>query len=105
MEELTKETQKLICLVYREYLERRKNGFSRDNAAFFRFNFANDIPQLLKYNSDDLESCLTELSKKLYVKKYIDGGFKLESKGIAMMETRFRNGIKEVLSFVKEIVF
>lgn len=104
LEELTKETQKLICLVYKEYLERRKNGFSRDNSAFFRFNFAKDIPQLLKYNPDDIESCLTELSKKGYVKKYVDGGFKLESKGIVMMENRFKNGIKEIVSFIKQIV-
>lgn len=43
MEELTKETQKLICLVYKEYSDRRKNGSDRNNAVFFRFNFADDI--------------------------------------------------------------
>ena len=88
MEELTKETQKLICLVYKEYSDRRKNGSDRNNAVFFRFNFADDIPQLSKYSSDDLDSCLTELSKKEYIKKYVDGGFRLEVKGIAMMEDR-----------------
>lgn len=104
MDELTRETQKMLCLVYKEYLDRRKNNIDRESAKFFRFNFYEDIPQLSQYSQNDISSFTSELSKAGYVKMYIDGGFALQNKAIIMLENKFKNGAKEVLGFLTNLI-
>lgn len=102
--ELTKDSDKLACIVYKTYLEKRKDGQSKANAKHFNFDFAAVTPQLSKWNPSDIEETLNELKRANLIKKYIDGGFALQDSFIVYMENRFKNGLSEVLDFINKLI-
>lgn len=104
MDELTIETKKILCLVYKEYIDRKKNGINRESAKLFNSNFYEDISQLSKYSKDDINSFTEELLKADYIEKYIDGSFELQNKAIIILENRFKNNAKEVLNFLTSLI-
>lgn len=101
--ELTKDTDKLFCLVYKEYLNRKKCGFSKDFSISFEYPEALQSDFLQEFLVDDIHSSIHELSRNNMIRKYIDDSFKLSDKGMIYMENRFKNGIKEVLEYISLI--
>ena len=101
--ELTKDTDKLLRLVYKEYLNRKKCGFSKDYAINFECPEALQSDFLQEFNADDIHSSICELSRNNMIRLYTDGGFKLSDKGIIYMENRFKNSVKEVLGYISLI--
>lgn len=101
---LTKDSDKLACLVYKKYLEKRKSGESKANAKHFNHNFYSDIKQLSDWHTDDIDETINELKHAGFVKKYIDGGFVLLDDFIIYMENRFKNGIIEVTDFIAKFI-
>lgn len=100
---LTKDADKLICLIYREFLLRREQGVAKRQAKDFAEPRKWPASFQANFCSDDLPEILTELKHAGLVKRYIYGGFQLEDAGIIYMEQRFPNGISEVLDWLGKI--
>lgn len=98
--QLTKETDKIFCLIYQEYLNRRKTDVSKISAILFQYPEALQSEFLQGIHTDDIYSALHELHRNGLIKEYTDGGFILLDAGIIYMENRFKNGLKEVLEYI-----
>lgn len=102
--DLTKDSKKVICCAYKIYLERRKNGITRDSAKLFELNFYNDDKNLSNWAKSDISNCLEELENSGYVSTYIDGSFILLDDAIKEMESRFKKGIVDVTDFITKFL-
>ncbi len=102
--ELTKDSDKLACIIYKEYLRKRKSNESKADAKRFSHNFYSEIKPLSNWNRDDIDETLNELKRANFIKKYVDGGFVLSDDFIIYMEKRFKNGITEVTDFIAKFI-
>ena len=99
---LTKDADKLICIIYKVYLQRIKSGNSKSSAVCFAsYEFQKDFPNL---KEDDIVTELSELKKNNLIELWIDGSFILLANGIVYMENRFKNGLAEVTDFISKFI-
>lgn len=106
--QLTKDSEKLICSLYKNYLEQRKNGISKANAKCFGSSHnihENIVPE---WTFEDVDETCRELNRNsfLNVSYYDDicGIVILSDNAIVYMENRFKNGIKEVSDFISKFI-
>ena len=99
---MTKDADKMICCLYKEYLQRRKLGNSiAESSQFSREYFKND-PVLSKWHPDDCASVASELKNIGFVKIWGSGNFELTAEAITYMKNRFKNGIMELTDFISK---
>lgn len=98
--QLTRDTDKMFCLIYEEYLNRRKAGGPKSSAIRFNHPEALQSEFLQGIHEDDIFSAVCELDQKGLITRYIDGSFLLLDDGIIYMENRFKNGLKELLEYI-----
>lgn len=105
---LTKDSQKLICILYKSYLEKRKSGYSKSNAN--NFGSSHDIHKNLCSNwlFDDVDDTCRELSNIGLLNcmwadniAYI---VRISDQGIIYMENRFKNGLVGVIDFLTKFI-
>lgn len=101
---LTKLADKVICCIYKEFLERRKNGESLSDSGHFESDFYTSIPFLSKMQESDIDTVLQELRKNGYIKLSIIGSFRLTDDGLIYMENRFGDKAETVLEWINKIV-
>lgn len=107
LELLTNESRYLLGLMYKEYLEKRKSGVSRDNAS--RFVDIVSIHEKLMPNSllDDVESFCFELLKHEWIKGMRADGtvfnISLTTEAIATLEVNFKDRIDSVVDFLSKL--
>lgn len=99
--ELTKDSSKVLALLYKEYLEKVKSGCSKSQSREFDGNKLNFITDM---HPDDIENCLEELNKNNLIETNILGDFNLTDIAVYNMENRFKNNIKDVLSFISQFL-
>ncbi len=102
MTELSKDADKLICLIYKEYLSRRKQGEIKRSARYFP-KISKWPDSFLVFSNSDLYDTLIELKRAGYIRCYIDASFALEDAGIIYMEQRFPKGISQVLDWLGKL--
>ena len=90
----------MFCLIYEEYLNRRKCDISKSKAKLFDEPASLQTQFLQGILEDDIFEALQELRNNHFVRLYIDGSFQLEDNGIIYMENRFKNGLKEVFGYL-----
>lgn len=97
---ITKDSYKMLCLIYEEFLQRRET-MSKQEAIFF-----NCLPDFIyeHINKLDCHDCLVELKDNDLIKLYIDGGFLLNNSAIVYMENRFKKGISEIANFISSLI-
>ena len=105
--ELTKEANCLICILYKEYLIRRKHGSSREAAGTFRGSKYIHTEFLSKWQYEDVVAVCHELHN-VGLMRCIASDFnilriKFENKGITYMEKRFQRNINSVLNYLAKI--
>lgn len=105
--ELTKDAEKLICLLYKSYLQKRKSGIPKSEATCFgsSHNIHEQLcPELI---FEDVDDTCRELSRAdLLNCSWADNTayhVTLSDNAIIYMENRFKNGLAEVLEFVEKI--
>lgn len=105
--QLTKDADKLICLIYKDFLQKRKTGSSKSNASYFgsSHNIHEKLcPELL---FEDVDDTCRELSRAGFINclwaDNIAYSVHLSDDGIIYMENRFKNGLAEVLDFIEKI--
>lgn len=93
---ITKDSYKMLCLIYEEFLHRR-DTMSKQEAALF-----DCLPDIVfeHINKQDCYSCLNELKDNDLIKLYVDDSFLLNNSAIVYMENRFKKGISEVINFI-----
>lgn len=102
--QLTKDTDKFVCVIYKRYLELRK--FGADKSAAGHFPQIQELRALLFPNTSvsDLVGCISEAGKAFNMYVFIDGSFDLNDEIILYMENRFKNGLLEVVSFLAQFI-
>lgn len=100
---LTKDADKLICLIYKDYLERREKGLPKSSAKAYPERA--DWPKSLTdhFSTEDVRDTLRELKNKGLIRNYLYGGFALTDQGIIYMENRFPNGAAQILEWIGKI--
>lgn len=102
--ELTKDADKMICVIYKSFLQARKNGCAKADARRFNKSALKGFPAFETWNPRDISDTLLEIGRKGLVKIYIGGDFELSDSGIIYMENRFKNGLLEVTDFISKFI-
>ena len=106
--QLTKDAERLLVLMYRAYLNRRKGGLPKVTAK--QMGSSQQIHEQLLPDSDPLDITETcqELSRAGYLSTLIASNriicSYLTDQAIAYMENRFKNGLKDILAFLSQFV-
>lgn len=104
MDILTNDADKLICQLYKVYLEKRKNGVDKLNSRHFSFSEIKAIKPFSKWSDSDIKDTVAEASRAGFGTMFFDGGFMANDQFIAYMENRFKNGLSEVIEFVTKFI-
>ena len=106
--ELTKDADKLICIFYKSYLEKRKAGSSKTLAR--NLGSSHYIHQTLcpSWIFEDVDDTCRELSRSglldcLWANNVAYQVF-LSDSGIFYMENRFKNDLVELTDFISKFI-
>ena len=102
--ELTRDADKIICIIYKYFLQKRNEGYSKSESKSFDADFLQKSNELMSWNPQDIMDTLLEIGRKGLVRIYVDGGFMLTDSGIIYMENRFKNGFLEVVDFISKFI-
>ena len=102
--QLTRDADKLVCSMYKSYLEKRDAGFSKVNARIFELPEIQSYKLCAKWSVQDIKATVSELQKAGFGTMYYSGGFCADETFIIYMENRFKNGAKEVLEFIGKFI-
>lgn len=109
MDELSRDTNKLIDVLYKEYLERIKKGSSKRDAKMIGGSDYIQKVLINKWKKNDIDDMCRELDRNGYVQcVYGDGSVDkliLLDSTIIYMESRFKTGIKKVLETIQLLKF
>ena len=98
-----KDGDKLLSIAYKSFLERRKQGFSKSDAAFFEDGYCSSNPYLSKWNEDDIDDTLNQLRKEGMVKCDIIGNFSITEEGLGYMESRFKDRLDSIIDYISKL--
>jgi hypothetical protein len=105
--QLTRDSDALICLLYKQYCQKRKDGLSKAQAK--RFGSSMDIHQsiALKWTAEDVDETCRELDRVSLLECFYADGIAYETylsdTGIIYMESRFKDGLVSVLEYLVKI--
>lgn len=106
--ELTKDAEKLICVMYKRYLEKRSSGQSKSEANYFGDTYTIYESFFPHESLDDIDEFVWELKRADFISgDYGDNilsDISITSNGLIYMENRFKNGIKDVLTFLSNFI-
>lgn len=104
MPELTRDADKMICIIYKMYLERIKNGMSKTSSNDFEEDFYKSDKLLSKWHPDDVTTTFLELGQKNFIRIFITGNFEITNQAIIYMGNRFKNGLLDVIDLVSKFI-
>lgn len=102
--QLTKDADKLVCSMYKSYLEKRKSGVDKTNARHFQPKEITSYKLCADWNIHDVKDTVAEVSRAGLGDMYYDGGFFANDQFIIYMENRFKNGLSEVVDFISKLI-
>ena len=73
--ELTKDADKLICAMYKAYLESRKAGTDKFRALHFTYSDIATYKPCINWSRADIRHTEDELVRNGFGKRYMDGSF------------------------------
>ena len=108
MDNLTRDAQKLICLMYKKYLESRKAGKPKSEAKCFGSSRNIQTSMLSKEPVEDVDETCRELSRAKYAVVYYADDMAydvtISDSAIVYMENRFKNGLVGVIDFLTKVI-
>ena len=99
---LSRDADKFLCVMYREYLTRREHGVPKSEAGEFEEGLWRAFPELKNSISSDMDETVHELNDTGLFKEDICGNASLTKDGVIYMENRFKNGIQELTAFISQ---
>lgn len=104
---LTKDSDALICAIYKEYLERRKVGIPKYDAKFFDGSSYVHEKLMPDWSFDDVDETCRELSRSdllnCLVADDVVCAASISDFGIIYMENRFKDGLGSVLGYLERL--
>ena len=104
---LTNDADALICVLYKEYLQRRKHSINKAEAQTFRSSESIHKSHMSKWSYEDVDETCKELSREgLLNCGYADNvvlSSQLSDSAIVYMENRFKKGLSEILDYIDKI--
>ncbi len=106
--DLTKDSEKLLCVLYKNYLEKRKSGAAKSEAK--SFGSSHNIHESLCPNwlFEDVDDTCRELSRAGMLNclwaDSIAYHVNLSDFAISYMDNRFKNGLKDVINFLANLL-
>lgn len=105
---LTREANALICVLYKEYLQRRKTGMPKADAKLFDGSEYIQTQLMTKWSFADIEETCRELSRAGVLNcSYGDDVIsmaEISDAGIIYMENRFTNGLTSLLDYIEKLL-
>lgn len=101
---LTKEADKTMCCLYKEYLNRVKQGQSKSSSKVFKRGYAESDDVLSQWYPEDVADAYSELKKTGFITYSVTGSITLTSDGISYMQNRFKNGVEDVVDFITKFI-
>lgn len=105
---LTKDSDKLLCLLYKSYLEKIKSGTPKSNAKTFGSSHAIHDFFCPDWAFEDVDETCRQLSRAGLLDCFwadnIAYNTALSDAGIIYMENRFKNGLLSVADFLSKFV-
>ncbi len=104
---LTKDADALLCALYKEYLQKRKDGTPKDTAKIL--GSADEIQKKIvpEWNLGDVEGTLRELEEAGMISVFDADNTvyfsQLINEGIIYMENRFKNGLSDLLDYLQKV--
>lgn len=95
--QMTNSTRAFLCLIYKEYLTRLKNGATRQEAKDFAGNKKCAEALFPSASPADIGEAISELKQLGFIKLYFGQNFLLENAAIIYMENLFPSGIADIL--------
>lgn len=80
--ELTRDADRVICTIYKLYLEKVDRGLAKTDAKRFNREWFLEDTKLSQWNQRDLDATILELGRKGLIKIWIDGSFLITDSGI-----------------------
>lgn len=107
LDELTNESKFLLTSMYKEYLQRRKDGVDRPKARKFKTEVAIHDEIMPEWSQLDVHDSISELKNNGLIEA-IPGGntfsfITLSTKSIAQLEITFKDRIDSVLNYAAKI--
>lgn len=101
--QLSRDADRAICTIYKEYLSKRDNGLPKYQAK--RFSDFEEWHSILltELSDDDAKETIAELARAGLAQMYLGGGFALNDEAVIYMEQRFPNGVSQVLEWLAKI--
>lgn len=103
-DELTRDADQMLCILYKEYLTRCKAGHSKWDSKDFSAQFFHESKPFCGEPFDDVLDTMVEIHLAGYVEMDLGGNCFLKDKAIIYMENRFKNGLTEVLSVISQFI-
>ncbi len=102
--QLTNDADKMVCQLYKLYLEKRKSGVNKDNSRHFSFSEIKAIKSYANWSDSDIKDTVAEIKRANLGTMFLDGGFLANDTFIFYMENRFKNGFNEVVDFISKFI-
>ncbi len=105
--DLTKDSEKLLCILYRNYLEKRNAGIIKSEAK--SFGSSHNIHESLcpDWIFEDVDDTCRELSRAGMLNCFwadnIAYRVNLSETAISYMDNRFKNGLKDVIKLLTNL--
>lgn len=105
--QLSKDADALLCLIYKHYLMRRKDGLSKSDAK--SVGGSSNIHETIspKMSLEDVDETCRELHRVGLLNCFFADdcvyASSLNDSAIVYMENRFSNGLKSVLDYIDKI--
>lgn len=105
---LTKDAEKLLCVLYKDYLEKRKSGVPRGEANYFSDSDYIQDKFLPNWTSDDVSDLCWEMHRAGVLRctpgDNLANNVTLTPDAIARMENRFKDNVKEIAEFIGNFI-
>ena len=107
MDDLTKKQKYVILQLYKEYLSNYSSGKNQNpnyfpDASYIKHLFSD------RFSDDELDDILLSLLHKEYITGYKDedsvSEFGVSDKTIIYMDNKFKNGLKDILTFLSNFM-
>lgn len=106
-EKLTNQQKYVLSMLYKRYLENRKNGSSVDQSKYFGSIYKARNELFDNILVEDLQSYMNGLQANQFTNGVYGDGvyaeFFITDKTVVYFENKFKNNLKSVASFIKEL--
>lgn len=106
--ELTKDADAMICVLYKNYLRRRKSGVPKRDAKFFGGSAEIHTDLMPKWSFEDVDETCRELSRAGFLDCHFADNVTylayLTDDAIIYMENRFKDGISSLLEHLHSLM-